>query len=144
MRRLLSVFVVFVIGAMLTMSLSMSEKKARADEIETDVIIDEEEPYVLVRSASCYVSISSGTATVSSDVSGKNGVYSTSLTVYLEKNVSGSWQPYMSWSHSGGRTQENTDTTSVSSGTYRVRMSVSATGTDGSESFEVIGNTAGC
>ena len=103
MRRLLSVFVVFVIGAMLTMSLSMSEKKARADEIETDVIIDEEEPYVLVRSASCYVSISSGTATVSSDISGKNGVYSTSLTVYLEKYVSGSWQPYMSWSHSGGR-----------------------------------------
>lgn len=48
MRRLLSIFVVFVIGAMLTMSLSMSEKKARADETETDVIIDEDDPYVMV------------------------------------------------------------------------------------------------
>ncbi len=144
MKRLVFLIVAFVIGGLLPISRLMPETKISAEEIETDVIIDEDEPYALVRSASCYLSISSGTATVSSSVPGQNGVTSTSLTVYLEKFVAGSWQPYMSWYHSGGREQNNTDSTSVTSGAYRVKMSVTASGTDGTESFDVNGNTAGC
>ena len=144
MKKLLFLLPTLVIGGLLTISILMPETKISAEEIETDVIIDEDEPYTLVRSASCYVSISSGTATVSSSVSGENGVSSTSLTVYLEKFVAGSWQPYMSWSHSGGTVQGNTDSTNVSSGAYRVWMSVTASGTGGTESFNVNGNTAGC
>ncbi|MBR5177420.1 MAG: hypothetical protein IKW90_01310 [Lachnospiraceae bacterium] len=144
MKKLLFLLVTLIIGGLFPVSMLMPETKISAEEIETDVIIDEDEPYALVRSASCCVSISSGTATVSSSVTGENGVSSTSLTVYLEKFVAGSWQPYMSWSHSGGAVQGNTDSTSVSSGAYRVWMSVTATGTDGTESFNVDGNTAGC
>ena len=46
--------------------------------------------------------------------------------------------------HSGGTVQGNTDSTNVSSGAYRVWMSVTASGTGGTESFNVNGNTAGC
>ena len=77
-------------------------------------------------------------------VNGQTGTSSISLTVYLEKLVNGSWQPYTSWSHSGGIDLSNTDTTNVSHGAYRVWMSVTATAPGyGSESFNVDGNTVG-
>lgn len=117
---------------------------ARADELDFPVEEDLEQPYTYVSCASCSLSISSGNATISYSIDGKSGTTSTSVTVYLEKLVYGTWNGYTSWSHSGGRNLSGSDSISLNSGTYRVRMSVSATGTDGSESFEVIGNTAGC
>ncbi len=144
MKRFIRAFTVFAVGITLAFSMMMSGAKASAEEIETDVTIDEDDPYVMVWNASCYLSISSGTATVSSSVMGKSGVTSISVTVYLEKFVAGSWQPYTSWSHNDSSSLDSTDYTSVSSGAYRVWMSVGATGTNGSESFDVNGNTAGC
>ena len=120
------------------------ETVTRAEETDIDVEIDMDAPYEMLSYAICSVSISSGTATVNSSVSGKTGTTSTSVTVYLEKFVAGSWQPYTSWSHSGGKDQNNSDSTSVTSGAYRVWMSVTASGTGGTESFSVDGNTAGC
>ncbi len=112
---------------------------------ETDELLEEdiESPYEYVVYASCYLTISNGNATVSSYVDGKNGTTSTSVTVYLEKLVNGSWQPYTSWTHNGGRNQDNSDSTPVQHGAYRARMSVTATGSGGSESFNVDGNVAG-
>jgi hypothetical protein len=117
---------------------------ARADELDFPIEEDSEQPYTYVSCASCSLSISSGNATISYSIDGKSGTTSTSVTVYLEKLVYGTWNGYTSWSHSGGRNLSGSDSISLNSGTYRVRMYVSATGTDGSESFEVIGNTAGC
>lgn len=116
----------------------------KAEELDTPVSIDQDSPYENVYAANCWLTIYSGQAYVSSKVEGYTGTSSTSVTVYLEKFVGGSWQSYMSWSHSGGRVQENTDTISVTSGAYRVWMSVTASGIGGSESFNVDGNTAGC
>lgn len=115
-----------------------------ADELEYPIDDEGEDSYVYVSDCVCKLSISSGTATVSTEVKGKSGTTSTNVTVYLEKFVAGSWQPYTSWSHSGGKDQNNSDSTSVTSGAYRVWMSVTASGTGGSESFNVDGNTAGC
>ena len=144
MKKNIIVFAVLAIGITVVISMMMHGTNVSAEEIETDVIIEEDDPYELVWNANCSLSISSGTATVSSRIIGKSGVTSTSTTVYLEKNVAGSWQPYTSWSHSGGSEQDNTDSTSVSSGAYRVWMSVTASGPNGTESFNVNGNTAGC
>ena len=116
----------------------------RAEELDTPIDIGIDLPYEYVRSAGCSISISSGSASISSSVRGDDRTTSTSVTVYLEKLVNGSWQPYTSWSHSGGRNQDNTDTTTVSHGAYRVWMSVTATAPGyGSESFNVDGNTVG-
>ena len=123
---------------------TMPISAARADELDIPINEDPEQPFTYVSLASCDLSISSGNATISYSIDGKSGTTSTSVTVYLEKLVYGSWNGYTSWSHSGGRNLSGTDSISLNSGTYRVRMYVSATGTDGSESFEVIGNTAGC
>ena len=111
--------------------------------MDDDIIIEIDNPYLMVDNASCSVSISSRTAYVYSLVEGDSGTTSTSITVYLEKLVNGSWQLYTSWTHNGGKYQDNTDTATVSYGAYRVWMSVSASGTGGNESFNVNGNTAG-
>lgn len=128
----------FAFGCMMPVSV------ARADELDFPIEEDSEQPYTYVSCASCSLSISSGNATISYSIDGKSGTTSTSVTVYLEKLVYGTWNGYTSWSHSGGRNLSGSDSISLNSGTYRVRMYVSAIGTDGSESFEVIGNTAGC
>ena len=115
----------------------------RADELEYPVDDEEEEPYVYVKSSGCDLSISSGTATVTSEVYGKSGTTSTSITVYLDQLINGTWHRVTSWSHSGGKDQDNTDSTTVSHGTYKVWMSVTASDGNGSESFNVDGNTVG-
>ena len=116
----------------------------RAEELdrpEDEIII---ESYETVRRATCYLSISSGTATASAEVNGENGTSNISITVHLEKLVNGSWQPYCSWNHSGGTDVTSTDSVNVTSGAYRVWMSVTASGTSGNDSFNVDGNVAGC
>lgn len=47
----------------------------------------------------------------------------------------------MLWSHSGVN-QDNTDSTNIISGIYRVRMSVTAISGGNTESFDVYGNIA--
>ena len=123
--------------------LSKGNLVAYADELDEPVEQEDDAPYIYVSDTSCHVSISSGTATVSSKVYGKSGTTSTSVTVHLEKLVNGSWESYTSWYHSGGMNQENTDSTNVSHGAYRVWMSVTASDGNGSESFNVDGNTVG-
>lgn len=118
-------------------------EKINADELDEPVIIEIDEPYEYVNGASCTLTISSGTASVRSVVLGSLGTTSTSVTVYLEKLVNGSWQPYTSWSHDSGRNQDNTDSTNVAHGAYRVWMSVTASDGSGSETFNVDGNTMG-
>ena len=63
---------------------------------------------------------------------------------YLEKYINGSWQPYTSWSHSDATNVNSSDSISVSSGTYRVWMTVTTQGFLGCEEFDVNGNVAGC
>ena len=131
-----------IMGCMFVFCLINPIITINADEIEEPVEDETEEPSVYTDDANCFLSISSGTATVSSYVRGKNGTSSTCVTVYLEKYTNGSWQVYTSWTHNGGKDQDNTDTTTVSHGTYRVRMYVVATAQGvGSESFNVDGNT---
>ena len=136
-------FIIF--GFILMFSLWNPLSSIYAEELEEPVDIEVDLPYEYVRMASCTLTISSsGTATVESSVTGNNITTSTSVTVYLEKLVNGSWQGYTSWTHSGGRVQDNTDSTSVAHGAYRVWMSVTATASGyGSESFNVDGNTVG-
>lgn len=137
------IIVGLVIG--LTVSLlSSNVAVVRAEELDEPVIIETDVTYENVSNACCALSITSGTASIRSEVYGEYGTTATSVTVYLEKLVSGSWEPYTSWSHSGGRNLDNTDYCyNLSHGAYRVWMSVSATGLGGSESFNVDGNTVG-
>lgn len=118
-------------------------QKVCADELDEPVVSEPDEPYMFVSNASCTLSISSGSASVRSIVNGEYGTFYTSVTVYLERFENGSWQSYASWSHNGDRSLDNTDTTNVIHGIYRVWMSVSATAIGGSEAFNVDGNTAG-
>ena len=118
-------------------------QKVYADELDEPAVPDPDEPYMFVSNASCTLSISSGSASVRSIVNGEYGTFYTSVTVYLERFENGSWQSYASWSHNGDRSLDNTDTTNVIHGIYRVWMSVSATAIGGSEAFNVDGNTAG-
>lgn len=114
---------------------------SKADELEEpeEQIIEDE--YSTVSSAYCSLSISAGTATVTSSVCGKSGTTSISVTVYLEKLTGGMWHVYTSWSHSDVSDLSSSDSTSVSNGVYRVRMHVEASGDKGTDSFDVTGNT---
>ena len=116
--------------------------EVKADEIEEPVVIDDDDPYAYVMDADCSLSITSGNATITSNVYGKSGTTSTSVTVYLESYYNGEWHFYNSWTHNGGKNQENSDTTTVGIGVYRVRMHVTATSGGNTESFDVNGNTA--
>lgn len=127
----------------LILALANPENAIWADELDENIIIEDDDPYVNIVTAYCSLLISSGTANVDSVIEGKNGTTSTSVTVHLEKLVNGSWQQYTSWNHNGGKDQNNQDSTTVSHGVYRVWMSVTAVGADGSESFNVDGNTVG-
>ncbi|MBO4920475.1 MAG: hypothetical protein IKW90_05785 [Lachnospiraceae bacterium] len=95
--------------------------------------------YEYVNEVGCSISITSGTATVISKAIGKNGTTSINITVYVESYYNGEWNYYTSWTHSGVN-QNNTDSTSVAAGIYRVWMSVSATSGGNTESFNVDGN----
>ena len=129
---------------LLTFSLGLSTVTVCAAELDEEPEPDIDYPYAYVSDAYCTLSISAGSATVSSAVYGKVGTTSTSVTVYLEKRINGIWQYYNSWTHNAGRNQNNTDTATVSNGVYRVWMSVTATTTGGdSESFNVDGNIYG-
>ena len=114
---------------------------SKADELDTpeEQIIENE--YTTVSSAGCSLSISAGTATVTSSVCGKSGTTSISVTIYLEKLTGGMWHVYTSWSHSDVSDLSSSDSTSVSNGVYRVRMHVEASGDKGTDSFDVTGNT---
>lgn len=124
--------------------LSVSNQIIHAEELERPIEDEWDDPYQFVQDTACSLSVVNGTATIHSLVNGNLSTISTSVTVYLEKLVSGSWEPYTSWSHSGGRNLDNTDYCyNLSHGAYRVWMSVSATGLSGNESFNVDGNTVG-
>ena len=99
--------------------------------------------YAYVKEAECSISITSGTATVLSKVKGETGTTAINITVYVESYYNGEWNYYTSWTHSGVN-QNNTDSTSVTTGIYRVWMSVSATSGGNTESFNVDGNMTWC
>ena len=138
------IFSISMLSCMIIIIMLSPNKLIKANETDESKKIIENNRYSYVNCANCSVSITSGTAKICSLVEGANGTTSTSVTVYLEKLVNGSWQTYTSWSHSGCRNQNNTDSVNVTSGAYRVWMSVTASGTGGSESFNVDGNVAGC
>ena len=140
-KILIMPIVVLLAVAMITFELQPNVITS-ADELEYPVDDEGEEPYVYVSSYRCNLSISSGRATVTSEVKGKSSTTSTSLTVYLDQLINGTWHRVTSWSHSGGKDQSNSDSTTVSHGTYKVWMSVTASDGNGSESFDVDGDTA--
>ena len=134
----------FLLGCIVMVLLIKPSTWISADELDIPIEIDLDSPYVYAMCASCTLSISSGgTVSVRSLVDGYAGTTSISVTVYLEKLVNGSWQSYTSWSHNGGRSIDNTDSTTVTHGAYRVWMYVTAGNAYGSESFNVDGNTCG-
>ncbi len=133
--------VTLLMSCLFVLSFLQPNLRIVADEIDVPVEIDDDLPYEYVQHASCELSISSGNASVSSLVTGNSTVTSISVTVYLEKYLNDSWQSYTSWYHTGGAIQDNTDSTSVTHGIYRVHMYVSvATSQGGSESFDFGGN----
>ena len=141
-KLLIALYVVCLVVSLATYNLK-NPLYTYADELETPIEQEIDDPYIYVTDSSCYLSISNGTATISSKVYGKSGTTSTSITVYLDKLINGTWHRVTSWSHSGGQNQENTDSTTVSHGTYKVWMSITASDGNGSESFNVDGNTVG-
>lgn len=143
MKKLLIVPIAVLLVVSLTILWTKPNVITRADELEYPIVDEEEDPYEYVNSSLCILSISSGTATVTSEVKGKPDTTSTSVTVYLDQLINGTWHRVTSWSHSGGQNQTNSDSTTVSHGTYKVWMSVTASDGNGSESFNVDGNTAG-
>ncbi len=144
MKKRLLKKICLLVGTVLIAFTILIPSKSYAEELDVEPEIEIDLPYELVSDAYCTLSISSGNATISSSVSGKYGTTSTSITVYLEKLVYGTWQSFTSWTHNGGRNQNNTDTAYLGSGVFRVWMSVTATNSNGSsESFNVDGNVAG-
>ena len=136
----------YLMMAVIMAFLGMAGKpiKINADELDEPVIIEQDDPYMFINNASCTLSITSGCASVRSIVNGEYGTIYTGISVYIEKYENGSWHSYASWTHNGGRSQDNTDTTGVGHGTYRAWMTVSATSvTGGCEEFNVDGNTVG-
>ena len=140
-KNILGIFAV-IISAFLIVSIGIKKEKTYAEELEMPVEDEDIDQYEYINNAYCSISISSGSATVSSEVYGYNSTTSTSITVYLDQLVNGTWKRVISWSHSGGQNQTNSDSTTVSHGTYKVWMSVTASDGNGSESFNVDGNTA--
>lgn len=130
MKRKMRKSVALLVCMIMFFSILESGKGIKAEELR----------YQYVNDATCSISINSGTATIVSNVYGKNGTTSTSVTVYLESYYNGEWHSYNSWTHNGGKKQENVDTTTVGIGIYRVWMSVTAISGGNSESFNVDGN----
>ena len=137
-------YVMTIIGFVFVLFLILPKTVSKADELETPEEIEVDEPYVTVSDAQCGLDISNGTAYVTARVNGKWGTTYIGVAVYLEKYINSSWQPYTSWSHSDATNVNSSDSISVSSGTYRVRMTVTTQGFLGCEEFDVNGNVAGC
>lgn len=137
-------YVMTIVGFVFVLSFILPKTVSKADELETPEIIEIDEPYETVDLARCGLYISNGTAYVSATVSGKWGTTYIGVTVYLEKYINGSWQPYTSWSHYDATSVNSSDSISVSSGTFRAWMTVTTQGILGCEEFDVNGNVAGC
>ena len=129
MKRKVQKAVAVLVCLIMFFSILPSVKRIKADELR----------YQYVSDATCSISITSGTATVVSKVKGRSGTSSISVIVYLESYYDGEWHSYNYWTYSGVN-QNNTDSTSVTAGIYRVWMSVSATSGGNTESFNVDGN----
>lgn len=129
MKRKVQKAVAVLVCLIMFFSVLPSVKRIKADELR----------YQYVSDATCSISITSGTATVVSKVKGRSGTSSISVIVYLESYYDGEWHSYNYWTYSGVN-QNNSDTTMVGAGIYRVRMSVTATSGGNSESFNVDGN----
>ena len=140
-KNMLRLFTVIIVSFLIA-SMCIKNEKTFAEELETPVEDEDIDQYEYINNAYCSISISSGSATVSSEVYGYNSTTSTCITVYLDQLINGTWHRVTSWSHSGGQNQTNSDSTTVSHGTYKVWMSVTASDGNGSESFNVDGNTA--
>ena len=131
----------FVVSFLTLFSIIIPESTIKADDLENPVQIEDDSPYEFVDTAWCSLSITSGSASVTSAIEGNSKVTSISITVYLERFNNLKWNDTMSWSHSG-TSQYNIDSTNVISGIYRVRMSVTATSGGNTETFDVYGNIA--
>lgn len=129
MKRKVQNSVAVLVCLIMFFSILPSMRRIKADELR----------YQYVSDATCSISITSGTATVVSKVKGRSGTTSISVIVYLESYYDGEWHSYNYWTYSGVN-QNNSDTTTVGAGIYRVRMSVTATSGGNSESFNVDGN----
>ena len=108
MKRKMWKSVVVLVCMIMFFPILESGKEIKAEELR----------YQYVNDAECSISITSVTATITSNVYGKSGTTSTSVTVYLESYYNGEWHSYNSWTHTGGKNQENTDTTTVGVGIY--------------------------
>lgn len=137
-------YVMSIVGFVFVLLAVLPKNVSKADELETPEIIEIDEPYETIDSARCGLYISNGTAYASATVNGKGGTTYIGVTVYLEKYINGSWQPYTSWFYYDTSYVNSSDSISVSSGTYRVRMTVTTQGFLGCEEFDVNGNVAGC
>lgn len=133
MKRKMCKPVVLLVCFIMIFSIFESGEKIKADDLRYEYVLNED----------CSISIASGTATVISKVKGKTGTTSINITVYVESYYNGEWNYYMSWTHSGVD-QNNTDSIPVTTGIYRVWMSVSATSGGNTESFNVDGNITWC
>ena len=129
MKRKRMKLVAFLACLVAVFSILECGERIKADDLRYEYVVE----------AECSISIASGTATVISKVKGKTGTTSINITVYVERYYNGEWNYYTSWSHNGVN-QNNTDSTSVTTGIYRVWMSVSATSGGNSEAFNVDGN----
>jgi len=129
MKRKMQKSVAVLVCLIMFFSVLPSVRRIKADELR----------YQYVSDATCSISITSGTATVVSKVKGRSGTTSISVIVYLESYYDGEWHSYNYWTYSGVN-QNNSDTTTVGAGIYRVWMSVSAISGGNTETFNVDGN----
>lgn len=82
MKRKVQKSVAVLVSLIMFFSILPSVKRIKADELR----------YQYVSDATCSISITSGTATVVSNVYGKNGTTATSVTVYLERFNNLKWK----------------------------------------------------
>ena len=113
----------FVVISLTLFSIIIPDSTIKADDLEEPVQTEDDLTYEFVDTAWCSLSITSGSASVTSAVEGNSKATSISITVYLERFNNLNWNDTMSWSHSG-TSQYNIDSTNVISGIYRVRMSM--------------------
>lgn len=129
MKRKMRKYIALLVCMIMIFSVFETGNRIKADDLR----------YEYVKKAECSISITSGTATVLSKVNGEIGTNAINITVYVDSYYNGEWHSYNYWTHSGVN-QNNSDTTMVGAGIYRVRMSVTATSGGNSESFNVDGN----
>ena len=134
----------FAVRLMYMNDISSEDKSSFSEEVmDRYVIVDEPDAAVVAEYyrtlgyistdpyPMCQLTIAGETAYVTSSFNGEADDMITEMTVYLEKYIDDSWHTYDSWVHGGGRNQENTDSTHVGHGLYRVRMTVKVSLPDG-------------